>query len=186
LSSFVVTETPLEGLAVVERIRREDERGFLVRMFCKEEMAVAGWNKDVVQINETHTIQAGTVRGMHFQLPPHAEMKLVSCLKGEVLDVAVDIREGSPTFLQWHGEILSADNCRSLMIPEGFAHGFQTLSPDVQMLYVHSSLYNPEYERGLNPLDKKLNIKWPQVINGMSEKDRSASSLDSEFKGVQL
>ena len=186
MSSFVVTETPLQGLALVERIRREDERGFLARMFCKEELAIAGWNNDVAQINHTLTVKEGTIRGMHFQLPPYAEKKLVTCLKGEVWDVAVDIREGSPTFLQWHGEKLSADNRRSLMIPEGFAHGFQTLSPDVQMLYVHSSLYNPEYERGLNPLDKKLNIKWPQVINGMSEKDRSALSLDSEFKGVQV
>lgn len=186
MSSFIVTETPLQGLAVLERIRREDERGFLARMFCKEEMAIAGWKKEVAQVNHTQTIQAGTIRGMHFQLHPHAEMKLVSCLNGEVWDVAVDIREGSSTFLQWHGEKLSADNCRSLMIPEGFAHGFQTLTPDVQMLYIHSSSYNPEYERGLNPLDKKLSIKWPHTINEMSEKDRSALSIDIEFKGIQI
>ena len=105
-----------------------DARGFLSRLFCAEELRAAGWTGPIAQINHTHTARKGTVRGMHFQYPPHAEMKLVSCLRGEVWDVAVDIRAGSQTFLRWHAEILSADNGRALLIPQGFAHGFQALT----------------------------------------------------------
>src|SRR5258708_5995830 len=121
-------QTPLAGLALIERARREDQRGFFSRLFCAEELRSAGFDSPVAQINQTLTLRRGAVRGLHFQYPPHAEIKFVSVLKGEVLDVAVDLRKGSKTFLQWHGEVLSADNRRSLLIPRGFAHGFQTLT----------------------------------------------------------
>ena len=128
MNRFRIQSTPLSGLQVITRQMLGDHRGFLSRLFCADELAQAGWTKPIAQINHTYTAKKGTVRGMHFQHPPHAEMKLVSCIRGEVWDVAVDLRANSPTFLHWHAEVLSADNHKALLIPEGFAHGFQTLS----------------------------------------------------------
>jgi dTDP-4-dehydrorhamnose 3,5-epimerase len=133
MSRFAVTDLPLAGLKRVQRQRLGDSRGFLARLFCAHELAAAGWLKPIAQINHTLSAKRGTVRGLHFQRAPHAEMKLVSCIRGEVFDVAVDVRPHSPTFLQWHGERLSADNGCALLIPEGFAHGFQALSDDVEL-----------------------------------------------------
>ena len=127
MSRFDFIQTPLSDLILVHRKTAEDNRGFLSRLFCTEAFSEVGIKKPIVQINQTLTRKKGAVRGLHFQHPPHAEIKLVSCLKGEILDVAVDIRRTSPTFLQWHGEILSAANRKSLLIPEGYAHGLQTL-----------------------------------------------------------
>jgi dTDP-4-dehydrorhamnose 3,5-epimerase len=121
---------------------------------------------------------------MHFQYPPHSEMKLVSCLRGEIWDVAVDIRSGSPTFLHWHGLSLSANNCRALMIPEGFAHGFQTLTDDVELLYCHSAAYFAGADGGLNPLDSQLAIVWPLKATEISDRDRLHPLINSSFKGV--
>ena len=117
MSRFRFLDTPLAGLQCVDRLRLEDHRGFLSRLFCSDEFAAAGFALSVAQINHTLTRSAGAVRGMHYQLPPFAEMKLVTCVRGRVFDVAVDLRADSPTFLQWHGEILSSDNCRALAIP---------------------------------------------------------------------
>ena len=125
MKRLAIADLPLAGLKRIERQRLGDARGFLSRLFCAEELAAAGWSKPIAQINQTFTAKRGTVRGLHFQYPPHAEMKLVSCLRGEVWDVAVDVRAGSKTFLRWHAERLSADNGCALLIPEGFAHGFQ-------------------------------------------------------------
>jgi dTDP-4-dehydrorhamnose 3,5-epimerase len=140
---FEVVSTPLAGLAVILRKPMRDERGFFERLFCQEELQTAGLTKPIVQINRSLTRKKGTVRGMHFQYPPHSEVKIVSCLKGEIFDVAVDIRSGSATCLRWHGELLSAENNRSMLIPEGFAHGFQTLSDDCELLYLHTAAYAP-------------------------------------------
>lgn len=172
MNRFTVTELPLAGVRLVERHAREDSRGFFSRLFCADELAAAGWRGPVAQINHTLTRQAGSVRGLHFQRPPHAEMKLVSCLAGEVWDVVVDLRPDSPTHLQWHAQILSAANRRALLIPEGFAHGFQALSADVQLLYLHNQPHAPEAEDGLNPSDERLAIAWPQAITMMSDRDR--------------
>ena len=127
MSRFRVTDAPLDGVRLVERMRIADERGFFVRLFCAEELSVAGWDKPVVQVNHTRTNRRGTVRGLHFQFPPHSEKKLVTCLVGAVWDVVVDLRARSPSFLSWFGAELSAENGRALLIPEGCAHGFQTL-----------------------------------------------------------
>jgi dTDP-4-dehydrorhamnose 3,5-epimerase len=186
MNSFSATATPLSGLQVVERAPRRDQRGFLARIFCAEELAGLGWRKPVAQINHTVTLEKGTIRGMHFQQPPWAEMKLVSCLRGEVFDVAVDIRQGSPTFLKWYGLPLSAENCQALLIPEGFAHGFQTVTDNVELLYCHSAGYAREAEGGLNPSDPVLNIHWPEIITEMSEKDASRPLIDHTFQGVRL
>lgn len=186
MNRFTVTDLPLAGLKLVERQRMGDSRGFLSRLFCNEELAAAGWRQPIAQVNHTVTAQRGTVRGMHYQQPPHAEMKLVTCIRGEVWDVAVDLRAGSPTFLHWHAEGLSADNNRALLIPEGFAHGFQTLTDDVTLLYCHTATYSPEAERALNAQDPRLSITWPLAITALSSRDVTHPLLDMKFEGLQL
>lgn len=185
MNRFTVTNLPLAGLKIIERQILGDHRGFLSRLFCSDELAQVGWIKAIVQINHTFTAQMGTVRGLHFQYPPHAEMKLVSCLRGEIWDVVVDLRTGSPTFLQWHAEVLSADNHRALLIPEGFAHGFQTLAPDVELLYCHSAAYAAHAESGLNPGDSRLDISWPLPTTEISTRDANHPLLTADFEGVQ-
>jgi dTDP-4-dehydrorhamnose 3,5-epimerase len=186
LNRFTVTDLPLSGLKLVEHQRLGDERGFLSRLFCREELRTAGWNKLIAQINHTHTAKCGTVRGMHFQYPPYAEMKLVSCIRGEVWDVAIDVRVGSETFLRWHAERLSAENRRALLLPEGFAHGFQTMTDDAELVYCHSAAYAAQYEAGLNARDHKLAIAWPLQISDMSRRDRELPLLNNQFAGVAL
>jgi dTDP-4-dehydrorhamnose 3,5-epimerase len=164
--------TALQGLLVIQRKPIVDERGFFERFFCREEFAALGCDFSVAQINHTLTRQRGAIRGMHFQRPPHEEMKLVSCLAGAVFDVAVDIRPDSPTYLHWHGEVLSAENAKSMLIPSGFAHGFQTLSEDCELIYLHDKPYAPGFEGGLNALDPRLRIAWPLEVTQMSERDK--------------
>jgi dTDP-4-dehydrorhamnose 3,5-epimerase len=184
LSRFTITDLPLAGLKLVERQNLGDSRGFLSRIFCAEELAPAGWIKPIAQINLTMTARKGTLRGMHFQQPPHSEMKLVNCIRGAVFDVAVDLRTGSPTFLQWHAEELSADNRRSFLIPEGFAHGFQALTDDCELLYLHSMPYVPGSEGALNSQDPTLRIDWPLAVTEMSERDRNHPYLTEQFTGL--
>lgn len=184
MSRFTVLDTPIADLKIVERQQLGDNRGFLSRLFCAEELAAAGWHKPIAQINQTFTQTQGTIRGMHFQRPPHAEIKLVTCLRGAVWDVAVDLRAGSPSFLQWHAQELSESNRRALLIPEGFAHGFQTLSGACELLYLHSALYAPHAEAGLNPQDPRLGINWPLNIAELSARDAQHPLLDLQFKGL--
>ena len=183
---FDFITTPLSGLKLVQRKVIEDSRGFLSRFYCANEFAEAGINKPIAQINHTLTCKKGAVRGLHFQHPPHTETKLVSCLQGEIWDVAVDLRRDSPTFLQWHGEILSAANRKSLLIPEGFAHGFQTLSKDCELIYLHTAAYHPESEGALNVTDPKLDIIWPLTITEISERDRNHKLIEPDFQGIIL
>ncbi|MGP8283644.1 MAG: dTDP-4-dehydrorhamnose 3,5-epimerase [Desulfomonilaceae bacterium] len=185
-SRFSFGETKLAGLFVAQRKPIEDSRGFFARFFCAEEFRELGLTKPIVQINHTLTHKKGAVRGMHFQYPPHAETKIVSCLKGKIFDVAIDIRHGSPTFLQWHGVELSAENLKSLYIPEGFAHGFQTLTEDCELLYLHTAPYVPEAEGALHVNDPRLNIKWPLPIAEISERDNAHSFIGKDFEGVRL
>jgi dTDP-4-dehydrorhamnose 3,5-epimerase len=186
MSRFTVTDLPLLGLKLIERQRLGDNRGFLARLFCAEELATAGWRKPIAQINHTNTAKRGTVRGMHYQPPPYAEMKLVTCIQGSVWDVAVDLRSDSLTFLHWHAEVLSADNNRALLIPEGFAHGFQSLSDDATLLYCHTAAHSPEAEAALNVQDPRLAIQWPQAITELSIKDTQHPLIDERFEGVNL
>ncbi len=181
---FAVADTPLAGLKVVTRSAIGDERGFLSRLYSDDELAATGFVAPILQINQTLTRTAGSIRGLHFQRAPFAEDKFVSVLKGEVLDVAVDLREGSPTFLQWHGERLSQDNRRSLFIPKGFAHGFQTLTPDCELIYLHTQRYEPSAEGGLNPFDPRLAITWPLPVADISARDRGHSMLTTNFTGI--
>jgi dTDP-4-dehydrorhamnose 3,5-epimerase len=183
---FDFLTTPLAGLFVVQRKPIEDQRGFFCRFFCAEEFQAVGLKKTIAQINHTITVIKGAVRGLHFQNPPYSEGKIVSCLCGEVYDVAVDIRRGSPTFLQWHGEILSAANQRSLLISEGFAHGFQTLTENCELLYLHSEPFHPQAEGALHVADPGIGIVWPIAMTELSERDRSHPFISPDFEGISL
>lgn len=186
MARFEFIPTPLEGLHVVQRQVLRDERGFLSRFYCADEFRSAGITKPIAQINHTMTRQKGAVRGLHFQHPPHAETKIVSCLHGEIWDIAVDLRYNSPTFLQWHGEILSAENRKSMLIPEGYAHGFQTLTPDCELIYLHTEAYHPEAEDGLQVTDPRLNINWQLPISELSPRDHNHPLIKSDFQGIVL
>ncbi len=186
MSRFTILDTPIHDLKIVERQQLGDNRGFIARLFCVEELAAAGWYKPIIQINQTLTQKQGSIRGLHFQNVPYAEMKIVTCLRGAIWDVAVDLRTGSPTFLEWHAEELSAANHRALLIPEGFAHGFQTLCDDCELIYLHSRAYTPEAEAGLNPKDPTLTITWPLAITELSTRDAQHPMIDHQFKGVTL
>ncbi len=184
MSMLTKTELPLQNLMLVERNYLSDERGFFARLFCANDLKIAGWTKPIQQINFSKTKYKGSIRGMHFQNDPFAEMKMVTCLHGSVFDVAIDLRPDSETFLHWHGEILSLDNKRSLIIPEGFAHGFQALDDDCELLYFHSEPYDQLSEGGILFNDKKIDIAWPIEITEVSKRDISHKPLNSSFKGV--
>lgn len=186
MSRFDFIATTLDSLVLVQRKAIEDDRGFLSRFYCADEFREVGIDNNISQINHTLTRKKGAVRGLHFQHPPYAEVKLVSCLKGEILDVAVDLRRDSPTFLRWHSEILSAKNRKSLLIPKGFAHGFQTLTEDCELIYLHTASYCAEAEGALNVTDTRLSIAWPLPIADLSARDRSHPFIDENFQGVAL
>lgn len=181
---FDILDTPLSGLRILQRKPLRDQRGYLERLYCTQDLASVLSGRAIVQINHTLTARRGTVRGMHYQQPPHAETKFVSCIRGEVFDVAIDLRRDSPTFLRWHAETLGEGNHRTLVIPEGFAHGFQTLTDNCEMLYFHTAAYAPDAERGLNPRDPGLALSWPLPIADMSERDAAQPSLAPGFRGI--
>jgi dTDP-4-dehydrorhamnose 3,5-epimerase len=184
LSRLKVTNLPIDGLKLIERETFDDSRGHLTRLFCATELRAAGWAKPIAQINHTYTLNKGTVRGMHYQRPPYSEMKLVSCIRGELFDVAVDLRVDSNTYLQYHSELLSAENGKALLIPEGFAHGIQALTDDVELIYCHSMFYNADAEAGLSPRDKRLSIEWPLPITEISDRDQNHPLIDQCFEGL--
>jgi dTDP-4-dehydrorhamnose 3,5-epimerase len=184
MSRFSIHATPMTGLSVIQRHPIGDERGYFERVFCTDELQTIIGKRQIVQINHTLTAKVGTVRGLHFQHPPHAEMKLVTCLRGEVFDVAVDLRPDSPSFGQHHAELLSAENHKSLAIPEGFAHGFQTLTEDCELLYLHTAAYAPSAEGGLDALDPGLNIHWPLPVTERSARDQAHPRMGLDFAGI--
>lgn len=181
---FALLETPLAGLMVLARQPVGDSRGCLDRLFCADELQELIPGGRIVQVNHTLTARRGTVRGLHAQRPPHAETKFVACLRGAVFDVAVDIRRGSPTFLRWHAVNLSAGDRRTLLIPEGFAHGFQALTDDCELLYFHTAAHHPEAECCLNASDPALGIRWPEAVVALSPRDAGRPLLTREFVGV--
>lgn len=185
MSRFDVAATRLGGLKVVSRKPLGDNRGYFERLFCEAELGDLLAGRGVVQVNHTLTTSKGAVRGMHFQRPPHAETKFVSCLRGEVFDVAIDLRRKSPTFMKWHGEILSAANHRSLLIPDGFAHGFQALTDNCELLYLHTARYEPTAEGAVNATDTTFAITWPLPITDMSDRDRGHAMVTPAFEGIE-
>ena len=186
MSRFDFQRTNLLGLTVVKRDRHFDDRGFFSRLFCVSQLSAHGWVGPIEQINHSFTRRCGTVRGMHYQTAPHSEMKLVTCIKGKIWDVAIDLRENSPTFLQWHSEILSEENLKALLIPEGFAHGFQSLGDDVEIIYCHNKAYRSDNERALNPVDPTLKVQWPIEISEISERDKNQQWITKNFKGISF
>lgn len=184
MTMLTIDALPLAGLKCITRRKLGDSRGFLSRLFCADELAEAGWTKPVAQVNHTLSRVPGIVRGLHYQRPPHAEMKLVSCLSGAIWDVVVDLRAGSPTFLAWHGQVLSAENGAALLIPEGFAHGFQTLEPETNLIYLHSAAYAPEAEAAVRFDDPRVAISWPRSPTEMSERDQHHPYLTPDFSGI--
>ena len=157
-----------------------------MRLYCEKELSSVIGDRRIVQINFSQTNAVGAVRGMHFQRSPFAEMKLIRCIKGCVWDVAVDLRTGSPTFLQWQAVKLSAENAQMIVIPEGCAHGFQVLDPESELLYLHTAFYAPTAEAGVQPIDPRLNISWPMPITDLSVRDRSHPPLTNDFTGLIL
>ena len=186
LARLVMKEIPtgIDGLTIIERKKLLDDRGFLERMFCTSDFRNVLESRAVCQVNHTLTKKAGTVRGLHFQHPPFAETKLVSCIKGSVFDVALDIRKDSDTFLQYFSITLTAEDPITLCIPEGFAHGFQTLEPDCEMLYFHTAPYNAESEGAINALDPLVNVAWPLPVSERSERDTGTDFISEKFQGV--
>ena len=170
-------ETPLKGAFVVDLDRIEDERGFFARSFCEKEFSALGLDSRFVQCNVSYNRLAGTLRGMHFQAEPHGEAKLVCCTRGAILDVVVDVRPDSPTYLNWFGKEISAENRTALFIPRGFAHGFQTLVDDSEVLYQMSEFFHPDSARGIRWDDPVLAICWPLGNFIISEKDRAYPPL---------
>ena len=184
MSTSPFTLTPLmpdctEGPVLVQRKPFVDERGAFARIFCAEALAGFGWAGPVAQINHSRTDRAGTLRGMHFQRPPHAEAKLVVCIRGAVHDVAVDIRRDSPNRHAHVGVELSADTGTAILIPEGFAHGFQALTDEVELIYIHSAAYRQDHEAGLRHDDPVLGIAWPLPVTGLSARDAAHPMIDA-------
>ena len=168
---MIFTETILPGSYIIEPALLGDSRGWFMRTYCKDEFAAIQHTKEWVQMNQSFTKQKGTIRGMHFQHAPHAEIKLVRCIAGSIFDVIIDMRKDSKTYLKWVGTILTAENKKSFYIPEGFAHGFQTLADNTEIVYAHTEFYNPAFESGILYNDPKVNIEWPLAVSELSVRD---------------
>ncbi|HUF81700.1 MAG TPA: dTDP-4-dehydrorhamnose 3,5-epimerase family protein [Burkholderiales bacterium] len=181
---MTIHRTPIAGVHVVEGDASVDHRGSFARLFCGKELAGIIGERHIVQINHSRTRRPGAVRGMHYQRAPDAELKMVRCLSGAVWDVAVDLRAGSPTFLEWHAEELTSENGRMLVLPEGCAHGFQVLREDSALLYLHTSFYNPEAEGGVRYDDPRIGIAWPLAVSDVSVRDRGHPLLPADFAGL--
>jgi len=179
-------QTKLSGLYSIELEPIVDRRGFFVRVFCKDDFSLLKKNLIFTQVNHSLTKEKGSIRGMHFQYPPYSETRVVRCISGTVFDVAVDLRKNSKTYLQFHGELLSAKNMKMLYIPEGFAHGFQTLTNSCEMLYFHTGFYNKKNEGGIRCDDPAIGIKWKLPVTNISARDRNLKLIDSTFKGFSL
>ena len=186
MARFEIVPTSVDGVRVVQRGAIEDDRGFLSRLFCAEEFSGHGMMSGIAQINHTLTRHQGMIRGMHFQQAPYAEAKLISCLRGEVFDVAVDLRKDSPTFMQWFGQLLSPVNGLSMYIPTGCAHGFQAMVDDCELVYLHSAAYAPSAEGGIHPQDPAVAINWPLPVSMMSNRDQGRCLIDKYFEGLEL
>jgi len=178
--------TKLKGVHIVETNYLSDNRGVFGRLFCKRELEPALGGREIVQVNFSLTESCGAVRGIHFQHPPYSEMKLVRCIKGRVWDVVVDLRKDSTTFMEWHAEELSQDNTRMVIIPEGCAHGFQTMEAGSELLYLHTEYYSPDAEEGLAYNDPLLNILWPLPITEISDRDRGHPIITKQFSGIKI
>jgi len=178
--------TPLLGAYTIELEKRGDDRGFFARFFCQREFEAAGIPLSVVQINNSLSAKAGTLRGMHYQLPQAAEIKVVRCIRGALYDVIIDLRPDSPTFSQWFGVELSAENRLMIFVPQGFAHGLLTLADDSEAFYLVNAFYAPEHERGVRFDDRRFGVKWPRPVTDISPKDLSWPEYEPMYHGTAL
>lgn len=186
MENFSIITTNLLDAYIIDCFPHKDCRGLFCRWFCTKELSEIFGEKKIINVNFSRTTKKGSIRGMHFQIPPYSEMKIVRCIKGRILDTIIDIREGSKTFLEHISVELSEENMRMLVVPEGFAHGFQTLDDDCEIMYLVTELYNKPSENGLRYSDPKLAINWPLPIADVSEKDANHKLIDKDFKGVRI
>jgi dTDP-4-dehydrorhamnose 3,5-epimerase len=176
--------TRLNGVYVIDLQPVVDSRGWFARTYCKNEFAEIGHDKEWVQINHSFTSKKGTIRGMHYQIPPYGEIKMVRCIAGAITDIVIDLRQRSETFMNWVSVELSAENKKMIFIPEGFAHGFQAMTDNCELIYHHSAFYTPGSERGIRYSDTLINIQWPLPVSEISERDLSHVLLNESFKGI--
>jgi dTDP-4-dehydrorhamnose 3,5-epimerase len=178
--------TNIKNLYEIELDVFKDNRGWFARTYCKNEFKAIGHDKEWTQLNHSCTLKKGSLRGLHYQIPPFHEAKMVRCVVGAIYDVAIDLRKDSPTFLKWYGTKLSSDNKKMLYIPEGFAHGFQTLTNDCELIYHHTSFYTPNSEGGFRYDDPIFNIQWPLSVSEISERDLNHPYVNNTFEGITL
>ena len=182
---MIFYETRLKGSYIIELDKKSDERGFFARFFCINEFSEKNLDTKIVQINNSFSENKGTIRGMHYQLSPKAETKIVRCIKGSFYDVIIDLRPDSATFKQWHGEIISESNRKAFYVPKGFAHGFLTLEPQTEAFYLVTEFYDSKSERGIRWNDPEFNIKWPFTPLVISEKDNLHPLFDINYHLVK-
>lgn len=181
-----ILPTLIAGVEIAETTPFKDPRGAFYRAFCDRDLAPILHHRTIRQVNVSRTEMVGAIRGMHFQHPPDAEMKLVRCLRGLVWDVALDLRQDSPTFLQWHGVELSPENALMMVIPEGCAHGFQVLAAGSELLYLHTAPYEPKSEGGIMYNDPAIDITWPMTATDISQRDTSHPLLSTDFARISI
>jgi dTDP-4-dehydrorhamnose 3,5-epimerase len=181
-----ITSTSIDGLCIVTTQPFLDERGEFGRLFCESELSELLQGRRIVQANISVTKHVGSIRGLHYQLPPFAEYKLVRCMRGRIWDVVVDLRHGSHTFLQWYGIELSPEQRNMIVIPEGFAHGFQALEPDSEVIYMHTQHYAPGSEGAVRYNDPLVGVEWPLPLSSISERDAEHALLTREFQGIVI
>ncbi|OGI11743.1 MAG: dTDP-4-dehydrorhamnose 3,5-epimerase [Candidatus Margulisbacteria bacterium GWF2_35_9] len=181
-----IISTKIDGVFVIENDPIIDSRGAFTRLFCEKEFSSILGNRHIVQINHSITRGIGSIRGLHYQCPPFAEMKIICCLKGRVWDLALDLRQGSPTFLQWHAEELTPENAKVIVIPEGFAHGFQVMNENSELFYLHTSFYEKSVEKAVKYNDPTVSIQWPLAVTDISERDKNHPVINKHFIGIKL
>ncbi|MDA7546240.1 dTDP-4-dehydrorhamnose 3,5-epimerase family protein [Alphaproteobacteria bacterium] len=186
MNNIEINSTKIEGLMRLERKVFNDSRGSFFRVFDEQLKKYIQLDNLKTQINVSVTEKKGTIRGMHFQYPPYAEKKIVTCLVGKVIDIVIDLRKESKTFMCSHSEILCSKEANSILIPEGFAHGFQALEDNSHLIYIHSNLYKKSHESGIHPMDPFIDIKWPIKESMISEKDNSLQLIKSKFNGIEI
>lgn len=184
MGKLVTRSTNIEGVFVIESQVHKDERGQFQRIFCDEELHEILGDRQIRQINLSKTARKGSIRGLHFQVSPFQEMKIIRCVKGRILDLGVDLRRNSPTFLKHFKLELTESNNFALVLPEGVAHGFQSLDDDVEMIYFHTQRYHPESEVGIPWDDPILAIDWPLPVSELSKRDQNHSYLTKDYKGL--
>ena len=186
MNRFDFEKTCIDGVYIVTPKPFKDDRGYYERFFCAQDFSELGVSKTICQVNHSYTAKKGTIRGFHFQHPPYAETKVVRCTKGAIIDVALDLRQGSSTFLQTFAIELNDKNSKYLVLPKGIAHGFQTLEDGSEIIYFTDHVYTPEADDGINPFDPKLNYKWPLDVTSISDNDKNRKLISNHFLGLTV